>query len=87
LPFTRRSQNTEKNPVRILITILYQTGLPGLKEIHTYTAAIALYCHRNLARRGGAYTKCGAHTTGFVSAMTIYCCKILDRDHVRAKPK
>jgi len=57
-------------------------------EIHTRTAAIALYCHRNLARRGGrGYTKYGAHTKGFVSAMTIYCCKILDTDHMRAKPK
>ena len=56
-------------------------------EIHTYTAAIALYCHRNLVRTGGGYIKYGARTKGLVSAMTIYCCKILDRDHVRAKPK
>ena len=56
-------------------------------EIHIYTAAIALYCHRNLARREGGYTKYGARTIGFASAMTIYCSKIFDRDHVRAKPK
>jgi hypothetical protein len=37
-----------------------------------------------LARREGGYTKYGA--IGYVSAMTGYCCKILDRDHVRAKP-
>jgi hypothetical protein len=71
----------------ILITILYQTGLPGLMEIHIYTAAIALYYHRNLARREGGYTKYGARTIGYVSTTTIYCCKILDRDNVRAKPK
>jgi len=56
-------------------------------EIHIYSAAIALYCYRNLARREGGYTKYGAHIIGYVSAMTGYCCKILDRDHMRAKPK
>jgi hypothetical protein len=40
-----------------------------------------------LARREEGYTKYGARIIGYVSAMTGYCCKILDRDHMRAKPK
>jgi len=39
-------------------------------EIHINTAATALYYCRNLARREGGYTKYGARTIGYVSAMT-----------------
>jgi hypothetical protein len=56
-------------------------------EIHIYSAAIAFYCHRNLARREEGYTKYSVRIIGYVTAVTGYCCKILDGDHMRAKPK